>query len=123
MSEILLEDSELFANCIPDENRARVVASGCLPSIISLLDDDSVLAFVIPVLFNISVDYGKSQSYTKIRPLLTNFILDPAIKAIYQAGINPALIGLLSGARLDDAPVLVNYACKLLSQVATQGRE
>ncbi|KAI1152863.1 armadillo-type protein [Nemania diffusa] len=88
-----------------DENRARVVASGCLPSIISLLDDDSVLAFVIPVLFNISVDY------------------DPAIKAIYQAGINPALIGLLSGARLDDAPVLVNYACKLLSQVATQEPE
>ncbi|KAJ8117461.1 hypothetical protein ONZ43_g4205 [Nemania bipapillata] len=88
-----------------DENRARVVASGCLPSIISLLDDDSILAFVIPVLFNISVDY------------------EPAHKAIYQAGINPELVSLLSGPRLEDAPVLVNYACKLLGLVATQEPE
>ncbi|KAI0105304.1 armadillo-type protein [Nemania sp. FL0031] len=88
-----------------DENRARVVASDCLPGIIALLNDDSILPFVIPVLFNISVDY------------------EPAHKAIHQAGINPELISLLSGPRLNDAPLLVNYACKLLGLVATQEPE
>ncbi|KAH8163853.1 hypothetical protein CIB48_g4369 [Xylaria polymorpha] len=91
-----------------DENRARVVASGCLPSIVALLnddDDDSILAFVIPVLFNISVDY------------------EPAQKAIYQAGINPELVSLISGPRLEDAAPLVDYICKLLSFVAAQGKQ
>ncbi|KAJ2989229.1 hypothetical protein NUW58_g3575 [Xylaria curta] len=88
-----------------DENRARVVATGCLPSIVSLLNDDSILAFVIPVLFNISVDY------------------EPAQKAIYQAGINPELVSLISGPRLESSDALVNYVCKLLSFVATQEPE
>ncbi|KAI1750701.1 armadillo-type protein [Xylaria castorea] len=88
-----------------DENRARVVASGCLPSIVALLNDDSVLAFVVPVLFNISVDY------------------EPAQKAIYQAGINPELVSLISGPRLEDAAPLLNYVCKLLGFVATQEPE
>ncbi|KAI0467589.1 armadillo-type protein [Xylaria cf. heliscus] len=88
-----------------DENRARVVASGCLPSIVALLNDDSLLAFVIPVLFNISVDY------------------EPAQKAIYQAGINPELVSLISGPRLEDAAPLLNYVCKLLGFVATQEPE
>ncbi|KAI8945767.1 armadillo-type protein [Xylaria longipes] len=88
-----------------DENRARVVASGCLPSLVALLNDDSVLAFVIPVLFNISVDY------------------EPAQKAIYQAGINPELVSLISGPRLEDAAPLLNYVCKLLGFVATQEPE
>lgn len=88
-----------------DENREKVVASGCLPSIVSLLNDDSMLAFVIPVLFNISVDY------------------EPAQKAIYQAGINPELVSLLSGPRLGEAAALANYICKLLGFVATQEPE
>ncbi|KAI0446398.1 armadillo-type protein [Xylaria telfairii] len=91
-----------------DENRARVVASGCLPSIVALLnndDDDSLLAFVIPVLFNISVDY------------------EPAQKAIYQAGINPELVRLISGPRLEDAAPLLDYICKLLGFVAAQEPE
>lgn len=41
-----------------DENRARVVAGNQLGRIVSLLGDDSILAFVIPVLYNICVDYG-----------------------------------------------------------------
>ncbi|GAP91467.1 putative ARM repeat-containing protein [Rosellinia necatrix] len=88
-----------------DENRARVIASGCVPSIVSLLSDDSMLAFVIPVLFNISVDY------------------EPAQQAIYQAGINPELVGLISGPRLEDAAALQDYVCKLLGFVATQEPE
>ncbi|TGJ86577.1 hypothetical protein E0Z10_g2204 [Xylaria hypoxylon] len=88
-----------------DENRARVVASGCLPSIVSLLNDDSILAYVIPVLFNICVDY------------------EPAQKAIYQAGINPELISLVSGPRLEGAAPLMSYISKLLGFVATQEPE
>ncbi|KAI1735666.1 armadillo-type protein [Xylaria scruposa] len=88
-----------------DENRARVVASGCLPSIVALLNDDEVLAFVVPVLFNICVDY------------------EPAQKAIYQAGINPELVSLISGPRLEDAAPLLGHVCKLLGFVATQEPE
>ncbi|KAI1347331.1 armadillo-type protein [Xylaria sp. FL0043] len=88
-----------------DRNRARVVASGCLPSIVSLLNDDSILAFVVPVLFNIAVDY------------------EPAQKAIYQAGINPELVSLISGPRLENAAPLMSYIYKLLGFVATQEPE
>ncbi|KAI0509733.1 armadillo-type protein [Xylaria bambusicola] len=85
-----------------DENRAKVVDSGCLPSIVLLLNDDSMLPFVVPVLFNISVDY------------------EPAQKAIYQAGINPELVSLISGLRRENAAPLMSYICKLLGFVATQ---
>ncbi|KAI1298372.1 armadillo-type protein [Xylaria venustula] len=88
-----------------DENRARVVASGCLPSIVAFLNDDSVLAFVVPVLFNIAVDY------------------EPAQKAVYRAGINPELVSLVSGPRLEHAAPLISYICKLLGFVATQEPE
>ncbi|KAI0204438.1 armadillo-type protein [Astrocystis sublimbata] len=88
-----------------DQNRAQVVASGCLPSIVSLLNDDSVLAFVVPVLFNICVDY------------------EPAQKAIYQAGLNPELVSLISGPRLEEAYPLLDHIYKLLGFVATQEPE
>lgn len=45
-----------------DENRARVVNSSYLPSIILQLKDTSLLPFAIPVLYNICIDYGKSLS-------------------------------------------------------------
>lgn len=41
-----------------DENRARVVASNCMPLIITQLSDTNLLAFAIPVLYNVCVDYG-----------------------------------------------------------------
>lgn len=43
-----------------DENRERVVVSNYIPSIITHLKDTSLLPFVIPVLYNICIDYGKS---------------------------------------------------------------
>ncbi|KAJ3554149.1 hypothetical protein NPX13_g10694 [Xylaria arbuscula] len=88
-----------------DENREKVIASGCLPTLVSLLNDDSIVAFVVPVLFNISVDY------------------EPAQKAIYQAGINPELVSLISSPRLEAAAPLMSYICKLLGFVATQEPE
>lgn len=43
---------------VTDENRARVVESGRIHAIIELLYEDSLLPFVIPVLYNVLVDYG-----------------------------------------------------------------
>jgi len=48
-----------------DENRARVVASNYLPSVIIQLKDPSLLPFAIPVLYNICIDYGKSTDSQK----------------------------------------------------------
>lgn len=88
-----------------DENRARVVAADCLPRIVKLLEDDSIIAFVIPVLFNICVDY------------------EPAQVAIYKAGINPELISLISSIRLSNAEAFMNLICKLLGFAASQEPE
>ncbi|KAI2621369.1 armadillo-type protein [Xylaria nigripes] len=88
-----------------DENRDRVVASGCLPSIIALLENHSILAFVIPVLFNIMVDY------------------EPAQKAVYQAGINRQLISLITGPRPEEVDAVLNYIFRLLDFAAAQGKE
>ncbi len=44
-----------------DQNRQRVVAAECLPKIVKLLRDDSILPIVIAVLFNSCVDYGEAR--------------------------------------------------------------
>lgn len=55
--EVRISNSQLSA----DENRARVVESGRIHAIIELLYDDSLLPFVIPVLYNVLVDYGEKS--------------------------------------------------------------
>ncbi|OTB10622.1 hypothetical protein K445DRAFT_69934 [Daldinia sp. EC12] len=45
-----------------NENRQRVVDSGCLSQLVKLLTHDSLLRFAIPVLFNICVDYEPAQA-------------------------------------------------------------
>ncbi|KAI8628522.1 ARM repeat-containing protein [Xylariaceae sp. FL1651] len=106
-STLIVQSLRIIGNSCADEdeNRARVVASGCVPSLVSLLNDDSLHAFNIPVLFNICVDY------------------EPAQRAIYQAGINPELISLMSSSRLQSAVSFMNIICKLLGLVATQEPE
>lgn len=42
-----------------DENRARIVASNAMSSLILQLQDVTLIAFAIPVLYNICIDYGK----------------------------------------------------------------
>jgi hypothetical protein len=39
-----------------------------MPTIISQLQDDTLLAFVIPVLYNVCVDYGESGYSLITRP-------------------------------------------------------
>lgn len=51
----------LNSHVVTDENRARVVESGRIHAIIELLYEDSLLPFVIPVLYNVLVDYGKQK--------------------------------------------------------------
>ena len=43
-----------------DENRARVVQDNRLESVTRHLQDESLIPFTIPVLYNILVDFGKS---------------------------------------------------------------
>ena len=54
----------IISNSFIDENRARVVANGTISTIIGLLSEKPLLPFVIPVLFNICVDYGTSVVYS-----------------------------------------------------------
>ncbi len=45
-----------------DENRAVVVESGLLSNNLrNLFRDGTLLPFVIPVIYNVCVDYGKTQ--------------------------------------------------------------
>ncbi|RYP65925.1 hypothetical protein DL771_008055 [Monosporascus sp. 5C6A] len=88
-----------------DQNRQRVVAADCLPKIVKLLRDDSLLPLVIPVLFNVCVDY------------------EPAQVAAYKAGLNPELVNLTLGSRLAKVEDLLSIICKLLGLVANQEPE
>lgn len=42
-----------------DENRARIVDGSHLATVIRQLQDESVIQYTIPVLYNILVDYGE----------------------------------------------------------------
>jgi hypothetical protein len=64
-----------------DENRARVVQGNHITSIIRLLQDQSLIPFTIPVLFNILVDYGE-QSFTPEKPPPPT---PPAERALYSS--------------------------------------
>lgn len=50
-----------------DENRARVIQGNHLGTIISLLEQESLIPFTIPVLFNILVDYGETNDFFQSR--------------------------------------------------------
>lgn len=44
-----------------DENRARVIQGGHLAALLHRLQDENLIPFTIPVLYNILVDYGKTH--------------------------------------------------------------
>ncbi|EON99235.1 putative gtp binding protein [Phaeoacremonium minimum UCRPA7] len=88
-----------------DQNRALVLNANRLRDIINLLADDSILAFVIPVLYNILVDY------------------EPAQLRACQAGLSNELIGILSGPRLENCRAFINIICKILALMITQEPE
>lgn len=50
-----------------DENRARVVDGNHLASIMRQLQDEDLIPYTIPVLFNILVDYGKCHIQSQLQ--------------------------------------------------------
>ncbi|KAK8121144.1 hypothetical protein PG999_005264 [Apiospora kogelbergensis] len=76
-----------------------------MPRLVNLLNNDGLLALIIPVLFNIIVDYEPTQS------------------AAYKAGLNPELVSLISGPRLPTAAPQMGLICKLLGLIASQEAE
>ncbi|UKZ76385.1 hypothetical protein TrVFT333_004088 [Trichoderma virens FT-333] len=88
-----------------DENRARVIQGNHLVTVINHLQDESLIPFSIPVLFNILVDY------------------EPAQLAASQANLNQRLIDLLSAPSLANYIVFVPYFCKILALLVSQDGE
>ncbi|KAI2607705.1 ARM repeat-containing protein [Hypoxylon fragiforme] len=82
-----------------DENRQRVIDSGCIPQLVKLLETDSLLQYAIPVLFNICVDY------------------EPAQAAAYKARL---AIHLLDSQLLEKTAAYKHIVYKLIGFVATQ---
>lgn len=88
-----------------DENRARVVEGGHINAIIDLLGHDSLLPYVITVLYNILVDY------------------EPVQLQASEAGLSTRLIDLLGGPRLEASRPLTGLICKILALLITQEPE
>ncbi|TGO34093.1 hypothetical protein BHYA_0213g00230 [Botrytis hyacinthi] len=88
-----------------DENRARVVASNCIPLIIAQLSDTNLLAFAIPVLYNVCVDYVPAQQQAS------------------SAFLSKELIALIASPRFKDSVHFLGYVCKLLDLLIQQPSE
>ncbi|KAK7931312.1 Rap1 GTPase-GDP dissociation stimulator 1 [Apiospora marii] len=104
---LVMHTLRIIGNCCADtdENRARLVTANCMPRLVNLLNTDSLLPLIIPVLFNIIVDY------------------EPTQVAAYKAGLNPELVSLLSGQRLIVAAPHMGLICKLLGLIAGQAAD
>ncbi|KAM0142630.1 hypothetical protein ACHAP3_001736 [Botrytis cinerea] len=87
------------------ENRARVVASNCMPLIIAQLSDTNLLAFAIPVLYNVCVDYVPAQQQAS------------------GAYLSKELIALIASPRFKDSVHFLGYVCKLLDLLVQQPSE
>ncbi|KAK3401817.1 armadillo-type protein [Sordaria brevicollis] len=88
------------ADC--DENRAKLVESGQLRTVIGFLNDRSILPLLLPVLYNVIVDY------------------EPAQLQVCEAGLSKALVALLQegsiqpGGDHDQVLNLINNIFELL---------
>lgn len=79
--------------------------SGRIHAIIELLHDDTLLPFVIPVLYNVLVDY------------------EPVQLQACEAGLSQRLMEILGGPRLEACRLYVNLICKILELLITQEPE
>ncbi|KAI0173040.1 ARM repeat-containing protein [Hypoxylon sp. FL1284] len=86
-----------------DENRQRVVDSSCLPQLVEMLANDTLARVVVPVLFNVCVDY------------------EPAQESAYKAGLVTYLVDILRRPPLrDEVSPYIAIVYKLLGLVAAQ---
>ncbi|KAK7716412.1 hypothetical protein SLS64_003566 [Diaporthe eres] len=104
------EDLDRIAEKLGDgsrryENRARVVEGGHINAVIDLLQHDSLLPYVITVLYNILVDY------------------EPVQLQASEARLSTRLIDLLGGPRLEASRPLTGLICKILALLITQEPE
>ncbi|KAI0392148.1 armadillo-type protein [Xylariaceae sp. FL0594] len=105
-SAVLVHCLRMIGNCSADEdeNRKRVVESGCVQSIVPMVRDDALFNYAVSVLLNLCVDF------------------EPAHEVVYKARINPELVGVLTR-RGDSVGGLIGLVYKLLGFVATQEPE
>ncbi|KAI1760013.1 ARM repeat-containing protein [Hypoxylon sp. FL1150] len=86
-----------------DENRQRVVESGCLPRLVAMLGHDTLVRFAVPVLFNVCLNY------------------EPAQTAAYKAGLTVYLVDIIDKPRLrKEVAPYISVVYKLLCLVVTQ---
>lgn len=79
---------------------------------------------MIPVLYNICVDYGASFFLAKTEksegPQLTWFV-EPAQLQACEARLSIELISILAGPRLTHCLAFTNIVCKILALMVSQG--
>lgn len=88
-----------------DENRARVVEGKYIISIINHLQDENLVPYLIPVLYNVLVDY------------------EPAQLLASQSRLNSHLISLLKSPSISKFSAIITYFCKILALLITQDGE
>ncbi|KAF5670545.1 rap1 gtpase-gdp dissociation stimulator 1 [Fusarium heterosporum] len=88
-----------------DQNRARVVEGKYIVSFINHLQDKSLVPYLIPVLYNVLVDY------------------EPAQRLASESRLSSHLITLLQSPNVSDFSPLVTYFCKILALLVTQDGE
>ncbi|PQE27248.1 GTP binding protein [Rutstroemia sp. NJR-2017a WRK4] len=100
------EAAEKLADGARDyENRERVVSANYMPTIISQLQNDTLLAFVIPVLYNVCVDYV------------------PAQQAASKSHLSTELTTLISSPRFKGSMHFLGYICKIYEMLIQQPSE
>lgn len=106
-----------------DENRARLVQDNRLETVIRELQDESLIPFTIPVLFNILVDYGKSlfSVCSSSSDSLTE--VEPAQLLASQSGLSSRLIAVLSSPNISKFTPYITYFCKILALLVGQEGE
>ncbi|KAM0556964.1 hypothetical protein ACHAPJ_005643 [Fusarium lateritium] len=88
-----------------DENRARVVEGKYIVSFINHLQDESLVPYLIPVLYNVLVDY------------------EPAQRLASQSRLSSHLTTLLQSPNLANFNPLITYFCKILALLVAQDGE
>lgn len=99
---------------------------GHINSIIDLLQHDSLLPYVITVLYNILVDYGKQLTFVLDQDAKAQALthrLDPAQLQASEAGLSQRLTDLLEGPRLEKTRPLIGLICKILALLIKQEPE
>lgn len=104
-----------------DENRARVVDGNHLLPIIRRLQDETLIPFTVPVLYNILVDYGQLP-VSLVSSDADNHI-EPAQLNASQANLNQYLTAIFSSPNISNYAPFVTYICKTLVLLNTQEGE